>query len=207
MFTPEQQAEIDRLIDEATSGLKAKNDQLLAEKKKLQKDQAIDPAQVDMLESALDTAKAELSRMTKEHKAALKSAEAATKALEAEQTAVQKLVVDNGLTDALTKAGVTNPTHLKAAKALLNGDIKLEIEGDQRVAKMGSKTLLDAIKEWAAGDEGKHFVAAQANSGGGAAGGGGKGGAAPTMTRAQFDTLDPVAKTQTMRSGTVLTEA
>jgi len=207
MFTAEQQAEIDRLIDEATSGLKAKNDQLLAEKKKLQKDHAIDPAEVERLESALDTAKAELSRMTKEHKAAVKSAEVATKALEAEQTAVQKLVVDNGLTDALTKAGVTNPFHLKAAKALLNGDIKLEIEGDQRVARMGSKPLLDAIKEWAAGDEGKHFVAAQANSGGGAAGGGGKGGAAPTMTRAQFDALDPVAKSQTMRSGTVLTEA
>jgi hypothetical protein len=207
MFTAEQQAEIDRLIDEATSGLKAKNDQLLAEKKKLQKDHAIDPAEVERLESALDTAKAELSRMTKEHKTAIKSAEAATKALEAEQSAVQRLVVDNGLTDALTKAGVTNPTHLKAAKALLNGDIKLEIEGDQRVAKMGSKPLLDAIKEWAAGDEGKHFVAAQANSGGGAAGGGGKGGAAPTMTRAQFDALDPVAKSQTMKSGTVLTEA
>jgi hypothetical protein len=207
MFTPEQPAEIDRLIDEATSGLKAKNDQLLAEKKKLQKDHAIDPAEVERLESALDTAKAELSRMTKEHKAAIKSAEVATKALEAEQSAVQKLVVDNGLTDALTKAGVTNPTHLKAAKALLGNDIKLEIEGDQRVAKMGSKPLLDAIKEWAAGDEGKHFVAAQANSGGGAAGGGGKGGAAPTMTRAQFDALDPVAKSQTMRSGTVLTEA
>jgi hypothetical protein len=27
------------------------------------------------------------------------------------------------------------------------------------------------------------------------------------MTRAQFDALDPVAKSQTMRSGTVLTEA
>lgn len=43
-------------------------------------------------------------------------------------------------------------------------------------------------------------------SGGGASGGGQGGGGKPTLTRAQFDGLDPMAKANAMKSGTVLTD-
>lgn len=193
-------------VEESTSGLSRKNQELLTELKEARKGKQYNAEDVAKLEETIESLQGELSKMSKEHKAALKAAETATKALEAEQMAVQRLVVDNGLTEALTKSGVTNPVHLKAAKALLASGIKLDQDGENRVAKMGDKPLADAIKEWAAGDEGKHFVQAQQNSGGGAAGGSGKGGAAPTMTRQAFDALDPSAQAAAMKGGTTLTD-
>jgi hypothetical protein len=58
---------------------------------------------------------------------------------------------------------------------MLKENVQIVVEGDARVAKIGDKALSDFVKEWAAGDEGKHFVQAPANSGGGATGGNGGG--------------------------------
>ena len=80
--------------------------------------------------------------------------------------------MDNGLNDALLKAGV-KPEMTKAVKALLSGQVTLKTEGENRIAFMGDKPLSDAVIEWAKSDEGKHFVAAPNNQGGGANGGGG----------------------------------
>jgi hypothetical protein len=56
---------------------------------------------------------------------------------------------------------------------MLKESVSLSIDGETRKAMMGDKSLSDAIKEWAASDEGKYFIAAPNNNGGGASGGGG----------------------------------
>jgi outer membrane murein-binding lipoprotein Lpp/acylphosphatase len=204
--SPEVKEAIKTAVEEATHGLVAKRDELLREVKDLRKGKALDPADVDKLENEIDALKGELSKAQKTAQKATKDAETYKQSLESEQSAVRNLLVETGLTDALTKQGVTNPVLLKAAKQMLAGSVKLEQDGDIRVARLGEKPLADAIKEWAGGDEGKHFVTAQQNSGGGAAGGSGTGGATPTMTRAQFDALVPAKKAETMRLGITLTE-
>lgn len=162
--------ELDAKIAEAVDGLKAKNAELLAEVKKYKKGQTVDPAEVEKLESQIAELQGKLTTAEKAAKIATKEVDTVRKQLESESAFNQRLLVDNGLTDALTKNGVTNPVHLKAAKALLAQGIKIEADGENRVAKFGDKPLADAIKEWAGSDEGKHFVAAPGNAGGGAAG-------------------------------------
>lgn len=173
-------------VEEATSGLKAKNTELLAELKAARKGQAIDPAEVEKLEAKIDSLTGELTTANKATKDALKASDAATKALGQETGFTQKLLIDNGLVGELTKNGVTNAAHLKAAQAMLRSGVQIVVDGESRVAKFGDKALSDYVKEWAGSDEGKHFVAAPVNSGGGAQGGGGKV-QGKTMTRKEFD--------------------
>ena len=194
--SPEVKAAIQAAVEEATAPLVAKRDELLKELKTARKGQQIDPETVSKLEEQIEALKGELTTAQKAAKTATADAEKARKALEAESGAVQRLLVDNGLTDALTKAGVTNPVHLKAAKALLAAQVQVAADGDQRVAKVGDKALTDFIGEWAKGDEGKHFVAAPANSGGGAAGGNGQPGGARGQAPKRSDYPDDIAYTK-----------
>lgn len=193
--SPEVKAAIAAAVEEATGPLIAKRDELLKELKTARKGQQIDPEVVSKLEEQIETLKGELTAAQKTAKTATTEAEKARKALETESAAVQRLIVDNGLTDALTKAGVTNPVHLKAAKALLGAQVQVAADGETRVAKVGDKALTDFIGEWAKGDEGKFFVAAPNNSGGGAAGGqGNPGGARVAPKRADYP--DDIAYTK-----------
>ena len=200
-------AAIKAAVDEAVAGLQAKNTELLAKLKKATKDAQIDPAEHAALQSELDATQAKLADATKALKAANADAEKVKKAFEGESKLTHRLLVENGLTDALTKAGVTNPVHLRAAKAMLSGQVQLVAEGENRIAKVGEKPLADYVGEWAKGDEGKYFVAAQQNGGGGAPGGAGKGGNAKTMTRTAFDGLDAVAKSKFIADGGSVTDA
>lgn len=193
-------------VDAATEGLATKNRELLGEVKKLKRGAEIDPAEVQALESQIDTLKADLTKAQKEAKAFAKQAEDSTKALESESGFTRSLLIEQGLTAELVSAGVKNPAHLKAALAMLKSDAQVVQDGDRRVAKIGDKAIKDYVKEWAAGDDGKHFITADQNSGGGASGGGGGGGASPTMTRSAFDSLSPMAKASAMKAGTKLTE-
>ena len=81
-------------------------------------------------------------------------------------------MIDNGLNDAMIKAGI-KPEFMSAAKAMLRSETQIKAEDGKYSALMGEKPLFEAITEWAASDEGKHFVSAPANSGGGATGGNG----------------------------------
>lgn len=164
-------------VDAATEGLATKNRELLGEVKKLKRGAEIDPAEVQALESQIDALKADLTKAQKEAKAFAKQAEDSTKALESESGFTRSLLIEQGLTAELVSAGVKNPAHLKAALAMLKSDAQVVQDGDRRVAKIGDKALKDYVKEWAAGDDGKHFVTADQNSGGGAGGGSGAGGA------------------------------
>lgn len=171
---PEAIAAIEAAVDAAVRPLVAKRDELLSEVKKLRKSAEISPEQLAAVEEERDQAMAKVSELTKQAKDAAKAAEAATKQLADETGFTQRLLIDNGLVSELTKHGVTNPVHIKAAQALLRSNVQIVADGANRVAKVGDKTLGDFVKEWATGDEGKHFVAAPTNAGGGAAGGSGK---------------------------------
>lgn len=204
---PDTKAALKAAIDEAVAGLQTKNTELLAKLKKAQKDSTVDPSEHAALQSELDATQAKLAEAVKAAKAANTEAEKVKKAYESESKLTHNLLVETGLTDALTKAGVTNPVHLRAAKAMLSGQVQLVAEGDNRIAKVGDKALADYVGEWAKGEEGKYFVAAQQNGGGGAPGGAGKGGNAKTLTRTAFDGLDVAAKSKFIADGGTVTDA
>lgn len=83
---------------------------------------------------------------------------------------------DQSLQGALQQAGITEPAFLKAATAMLAGEVKLADDGTAYVeSQMGPKMLGDYVKQWAAG-EGAAFVSKP--QGGGLKGGDG-GGAKP----------------------------
>jgi hypothetical protein len=202
---PEVQDAIKAAVEAATKPLIEKRDELLGEVKKLRKDSAIKPEDFERVEAERDEFKAQLDKANRDLKAAINTAEKATKALADEQGFTARLLADNGLSDALVKAGVSNPAHLKAVKAMLAGQVQIVAEGDTRVAKVGDKPLADFVTEWAKSDEGKHFVSAAQNNGGGAHGGAGQGGA-KTMTRSAFDALAPADKAAFSKGGGTLTD-
>lgn len=112
------------------------------------------------------------------------------------QTKYTGVTRDQALTGALQVAGVTNPTFLKAAQAMLSGMVKLGEDGTAYVETgMGPKVLGDFVKGWAAG-EGKAFVAPP--SGGGAKGSDtatkGK-----TIAAADLESMTPEAKAKFFR--------
>ena len=165
---------IEAAVEKATGPLLAKRDELLGEVKKLRKGQQIDPADLERVENERDEIKAALAEANKAAKKAIQDAEKAERAKAEAEGSVAKLLVDNGLTDALTKANVTNPVHIKAAKAMLAGQVQIADDNGAKVARVGDKALADYITEWAGSDEGKHFVTAADTSGGGAQGNGGR---------------------------------
>ena len=204
LTSPEVKAAIKAAVTEATDGLAAKNKELLGELKTARKGQEIKPETLEKLEDEIDSLKTDLAASQKEGKTFKKAAEDATTALETESGFTKKLLVDNGLTSELTKNGVTNAAHMKAATALLRSEIEVSVDGNERSAKVGDKSLADYVKEWASGEEGKNFVAADLNSGGGANGGRSVTGQ-KTMTRAAFDQLPPIDQSTFSKEGGSLT--
>ena len=178
-------------VDEAVAGLQAKNTELLGKLKKAQKDATIDPVDHAALQAELDDTQTNLSKALKDAKAATKLADDAKKALEGESKVAHDLLVNTGLSDALIANGVKKASYLKAAKAMLAGQVVLTADGDKRIAKVGDKALAEFVKEWAASDEGKTFVDAPGNFGGGSGGGAG-GGANDT----ELSKMSPEARLQ-----------
>lgn len=155
--------------------LSAKNSELLREVKVARakaKGVEIDPNDFMALQTENETLKSQLDKVAKD---STKTIETLTSTIAEKDGALQSYLIDNGLNDAMLKAGI-KPEFMTAAKAMLKSQTKLMAENGQYSALMGDKPLNEAIAEWAAGDEGKHFVSAPANSGGGATGGTGNGG-------------------------------
>ena len=109
---------------------------------------------------------------------------------------------DQSLSSALQGVGITEPAFIKAATAMLSGEVKLGEDGTAYVdTAMGPKMLGDFVKAWASGD-GKAFVTKP--QGGGAQAGTGSGGKA--ITRADFDKLSPEARIAAIREKYVITD-
>jgi predicted RNase H-like nuclease (RuvC/YqgF family) len=187
LSSPEVKEAIKAAVEEATAPLIAKRDELLREVKQARKGQQVDPETVTKLEDQIEALKGELTTAQKAAKNATSDAEKARKALEGTEARLSKTVKESGLIDALTKAGVTNPVHLKAAKALLADQVQVAAEGEGYALKVGDKALAEFAAEWAKGDEGKHFVPAPTNGGGGSQGGGGAPGTPKTLADAKTD--------------------
>ena len=185
---PEVKAAIDSAIEDAVSGLKAKNIDLAARLEKARKGKEIDPDDHNALVARADKLESDLQALQKENKTLKTEYDKTKKAHETESAFTQKLLVDNGLVGELTKANITNPTLLKAAKEMLKSQVALVIDGENRKAMVGEKELSAFVTEWAASEEGKHFVSAPANSGGGAPLGG-KGGSGVDVSK-----LSPMEK-------------
>ena len=198
--TPEIQALIDAAIESAVTGLKNKNNELITEVRKLKQGREIDPKEVERMDAMIEDLQGKINEQNKATKAAMKAAEENEAKWKTEAAFTQKLLIDNGLTEALVKAGVA-PQFLQATKSMFAGQAQIIAEGDTRTAKLGDKAIADAIKEWAASDDGKHFIAAPGNSGGGSHGGSGSGTGGATMTRAQFDAMSPATKMEFSKKG------
>jgi hypothetical protein len=208
MTLEELQAKVAELTDlskaqeETNKGLKA---DLLAAKQKLRQGQEIDPNEFAALQTENETLKGNLAKATKDLTTITGERDKAVKTLESESAITIGMQRDRDLTEGLAAINVTNPINLKAAKAMLAAQVTVVTEGDKRIAKVGEKPLLDHLKEWAASDEGKHFVSASNNNGGGSQGGSG-GGKSKTMTRSAFDALSPSEKSAFSKDGGQLTE-
>jgi hypothetical protein len=191
--------------EQDVSGLKTKNVELLAKLKKAETGEN-NAAEVSRLEALIEENKGQLKEANKAIKDANKIIIDTQKALETESGVTRTLLVDNGLTEALTKANVP-VAFLPAVKALLSSKVELKTEGNSRVAKVGDKSLGDYITEWSQGDEGKHYVAAPGNGGAGAGGNkvpGQK--TSKTMTRAAYDEMPPENVGAFFAEGGTLTE-
>ncbi|HEX72690.1 MAG TPA: hypothetical protein ENN65_05200 [Candidatus Hydrogenedentes bacterium] len=74
------------------------------------------------------------------------------------QTKYVGVTRDQSLASALTQAGITEPAFVKAATAMLSGQVRLAEDGSAYVeTAMGPKMLSDFVKTWAGG-EGAAFV-------------------------------------------------
>lgn len=192
-------------LEDATSGLKAKNTELLAKLKKAQAGASIDPADLAAVEAERDEWKGKALAAEKAAKKATADAEAANKRAADIDASYGNTLRDAQLTEALGKAGVT-PALLKAAKALHGSALQVVDENGTRVVKAGDKSVADYITEWAGSEEGKHFIAAPQQQGGGSQGGRGNP-QAKSVTRTAFEGMSPADQMAHINNGGVLTDA
>lgn len=196
----ELKAKIDEAVEAATGGLAKKNQELLTELKEARKGRAIDPAELDRLQSKIDALEVDLGNANKSSKEQAKLLKQAQDALASESGFTQKLLLDNGLTDALVKAGVANQ-FLPAVKAMFGTQAKIIVDGDARKAVIGDKELSEFVSSWATSDEGKHYIAAPGNGGGGANGGTGNGSGSKVWTRERFDSASHSERSEFAKAG------
>lgn len=168
----EHDAEVERLNN--------KNNELLGKLRKAREGNE-DAGEIARLEGELDTARGELrdaqSKLRTAEREAKRAAEErdnAVKERDTERNLSQNELIENRLTAALVEAKVA-PHFMDAAKALLKGKAAVEMDGDNRVVRADGKDVAEFVKEWAAGDAGKHYISAPANGGGGATGPNGNG--------------------------------
>lgn len=206
LTSPEAKAAIEAAVEKATAPLIVKRDELLGEVKKLRKDATLDPADLEKVEAQRDDFKAKLAEANKAAAKAAKDVEVANKRAADIDASYTKTLTDAALSEALAKAGVTNPVHIKAAKAMLAGNVQAVDENGARVVKAGDKALGDFITEWAGSDEGKFFVAPTGQHGDGAHGGARVAGSKTTVTRAAFDAMGADARMAHTKAGGTVTD-
>lgn len=199
------QEDLDAAIEDATKPLLNKRDELLKELKTARKNLE-NVGDVEKLHEKIEALETERDTFAKQFKDTTKQLEQVSKTLESESGFTSKLLLDNGLTDALVSAGVKKEL-LPAVKALLSGQAKVVADGNARKAVIGEKDLSTFITEWSASDEGKHFIQAPANNGGGANGSqNSNDSSSKTVTRQQFDTMSHVERSQFAVSGGKVTD-
>lgn len=182
---------ITSMIDDAVSGLKTKNDELLGKLTNAKETNNSITTRLEKIEAERDAqSDKDLEKSGDIEKLRTELEARHAKALEAETdktTAMQKQlnthVLGQGLTDALVKAKVA-PQLMDAAKALIQSQYEGSI-GDndgKPFAKVDGKAVNDFVTEWSQSDSGKHFISADNNSGGGTQNTNGSGKAADNIS-------------------------
>ena len=186
-------------IEKATEPLSKKRDEVLAEKKKLQNRlklfDGVDAVEYTKLKGQLEELElkevfevgdldAIKTALTSKHQAELDGLQ---EKLSSSETFITKLLVDQGLTNNLLKANVSE-RYLPAVKALLKDGVQITTDetSGERTAVVGELPLNEYVEKWAASEEGKNYITAQNNSCGGAQGGSGSAG---NTGKARFDEL------------------
>jgi len=121
---------------------------------------------------------------------------------------IRQMVIDQHLSQALSKAKVTNPAYQKAAKKLLADQIQVA-EGDDGLqatveTDMGPLTVEQYVQQWTAGDEGSAFVDQSVGSGARGAQSSGKG--RKQLSRSQFEELGAGQRQEFIRNGGEITD-
>ena len=168
LTSPEVKKAIADAVAEEVQGLKAKNSELLQKLEKARQGQAIDPEDLKAVERERDEWKDKAVAAEKAAKKATTDLEAATKRATDIDSAYSNTLKDAALSQALAKAGVTDPVYIEAAKALLGNGVQVVDADGKRVVKAGEVDLDKHITEWASSDAGKRFVSAPDTNGGGA---------------------------------------
>jgi len=182
-------------------------------KKLEQRAEGKSPEDVAALEIKIEDLTDQLARVTKDsEKTAKKLAAERDEALtlaQSEQKATSKLLIENGLTEELVKAGVPKE-RLKAARLLIEseGILNIKTEGDIRravakVVKEGKEVELSlsdfVTKEWIGRDEAKALIP-DGNSGAGASPGR-DGGTTRQMAIDAYNAMKPQEQADFMKSG------
>lgn len=184
---------------------KAKNGGLLDDLKKAQRDlraqQEIKPEHLQAAEERADKAEAALAEAKQQVKTLTTERDKAVKALETESGFSTQMLTENALNSALAEVGVTVPGLLTGAKSMFGKSAQVVVDGDQRIVKIGDKTVTEAIKEWAGTEDAKHYITAAQNNGGGAGGGKAGGGGGKVATEAEFNAMSPKERSAFMGAG------
>ncbi|PZQ45242.1 MAG: hypothetical protein DI551_08005 [Micavibrio aeruginosavorus] len=204
--TAEGKAELQKLIDAETKGLKDKNAELHGKLKKKDEEVASINERLTSLEAEKQEAEEKIANKKGDIEAVrAQEKEKYNKEIKKKDDEIAGLkdqinthVVDGGLSAALSKAGVL-PEMTEAAFDHLKARNKIEVVDGKAV--IGGKTLDEFMPEWAK-ESGKIFVAAPGNGGGGSKGPSGQGKAEPkTLTRAEFDGLQADEQAKHFKDG------
>lgn len=212
-------------VETEVKGLKEKNTELLGSLKK-QKTATDDlttrleklEEEKDAIENEKNTKSGDIEKITKKleekHSKELGKLTDQLKEKDTELSGTKKLlnthVVGEGLTAALVKAKV-KPEFMAAAKAVIQAETQAEVvdENGKPIAKFNGKAVEEFVTGWAQTDAGKHFVAADSNSGGGSNGANGSGKASTTgktMKKSEFDNLSYAEKSKASIEGLTVVE-
>jgi hypothetical protein len=194
---PEEKAgDLEKLLSntltEANKGLEANRNEILGKLNKLKKSSTLDKLEKSEYNELLEAKKqldellehkakeegdynALIERLENKHQSALQAMQSQIDELKTVNTQqsehLNKTLIDNGLTDALTKANI-KPELLEAGRALLRQKAALNQTDDgQFSALIEDKPMNEYITEWAS-NQGKAFLLAPDNSGSGSVEGG-----------------------------------
>ncbi|MCF0055521.1 hypothetical protein [Dyadobacter sp. CY356] len=171
--------EMEAAIEKATSGLKTKNEELLAKLKEAKDSKAELESKVKEVEDAREEAErqaalknGDVEKITKQLETKFtKTIEELNSKLSGSSARLNEVLIDSALTEALIKVNVA-PQYLEMAKDTIKAKNKPEI-GDVDGKSSGlidGKPITEFVAAWSQGDTGKHIIAAPANGGGGSHG-------------------------------------
>ncbi|MGH1376683.1 MAG: hypothetical protein ACRBCK_10075 [Alphaproteobacteria bacterium] len=190
------------IVDNATRGLKTKNDELLGDVKKLKGERdtlrkVSDDAEAAKLKAEEDAVlkSGDLEKITAQlndkHQKELQKRDEINQGLEG---TLSKLIVDGNISSALTEAKVA-PELIPGAKALIKSAHKTERAGEN--ALIDGADAKEFVSQWTQSDAGKHYVGASDNGGGGA--GGSNGGASGSGAKSWDECNTTKEKTQFLK--------